>query len=75
MTDPADPNDQGQIVGSYTDSSGVLHGFLCQGGTFSGIDVPFSGVTATEVSGINDRGEIVGRYLDSNSTSHGFLAK
>lgn len=53
-------NDSGQIVGLYTDSSGVLHGWELSGGQFTAINVPSSGWTAAE--GINDAGDIVGSY-------------
>jgi probable HAF family extracellular repeat protein len=43
------------------------------GGSFSAIDVPFAGATATEANGINSAGQIVGTYNDQNRT-HGFLA-
>ena len=42
------------------------------GESFSAIDVPFAGVTATEANGINSAGQIVGIYNDKNGT-HGFL--
>jgi uncharacterized membrane protein len=40
--------------------------------TFSTIDVPFSGATATVANGINTSGQIVGHY-SSVSGAHGFL--
>src|SRR5437667_368976 len=40
--------------------------------TFTPIDVPFAGVTATEANGSNSAGQIVGTYNDANGT-HGFL--
>jgi hypothetical protein len=36
-------NDLGQIVGSYTDSSGFSHGYELSGGKFTEINVPFTG--------------------------------
>jgi probable HAF family extracellular repeat protein len=65
-------NDNGQIVGYYTDASGKEHGFLYDSGTFTTIDNP-SG-TQTELNGINNSGEIVGSYTDSVGHSHGFVA-
>lgn len=65
-------NNAGQIVGSYTDNSGVRHGFLLTGYTmYSAVDYP--GAIATTASGINNMGEIVGTYEDSNQRYHGFL--
>jgi hypothetical protein len=65
-------NDGGDIVGYYSESSGLPQGYLESGGTFTTIDVPFSGATWTVPFGINNAGAIVGYWLDS-STSHGFL--
>jgi len=65
-------NDSGEIVGQYSDSSGAWHGYLQSGGTFTTIDVPFSGATWTETEGIANTGDVVGYWLDA-TTSHGFL--
>jgi probable HAF family extracellular repeat protein len=40
--------------------------------TFTPLDVPVPGATATTARGINDRGQIVGSFQDSHG-SHGFL--
>jgi probable HAF family extracellular repeat protein len=63
-------NDEGQIVGNFSNSTGE-HGFLDVGGSFTQIDVP--GATSTDVFGINDAGQIVGRFF-LNSVSLGFVA-
>ena len=65
-------NDSGQIVGYYSDGSGVVHGYLESGGKFTIIDVPFSGATSTAAFGINNAGEIAGEWSDA-TTYHGFL--
>ncbi len=65
-------NDSGEIVGQYADSSGVKHGYLLSGGTFTTIDVPFPGAIGTDAEGIANAGAIVGYWLDA-TTSHGFL--
>jgi hypothetical protein len=64
-------NPQGDIAGSYIDSSGNTHGFVLSKGKFTTIDVP--GAVLTEASGINPRGDIVGDYIDSSGNDHGFL--
>ena len=46
-------NPQGDIVGTYFDSSGNAHGFLLSKGTFTTIDVP--GSPGTNANGINPR--------------------
>ena len=58
-------NDSGQIVGSYNDSSGRLHGFLDSRGTYTTIDPPGSTYTFCPRA-INDSGQIVGYYYDSS---------
>ena len=65
-------NDLGQIVGTYSDSSGVYHGYERSGGTFTKLNVPFSGATGTYPQSINNSGEVVGGWADSGGNGHGF---
>ena len=65
-------NKAGQIVGEYLDNSGTYHGWEFSGGTYTTIDVPFSGATGTGAGGINDSGEIVGFWDGSGIAQHGF---
>jgi probable HAF family extracellular repeat protein len=67
----ADINDRGEIVGGYTDASGVTHGYLLAGGQYITLNDP-NGVW-TFATGINDRGKIVGFYMDSQGVDHSFL--
>ena len=53
-------NDEGQIVGAFTDSSDVTHGFLLSDDTYITLDGP--GSYSTVAWGINDAGQIVGEY-------------
>ncbi len=80
---PRDLNDMGQIVGIFGVSNSIGRSFLQEDGDFTTFDVPFSGVVATQVSGINNEGQIVGRYVVGNPNpndlsnpflSHGFVA-
>jgi len=64
-------NNNGEVVGYFTDPSGHSNGFVYQGGVYTEITVPFSGVTDTSVTGVNDSGEIIGYYSDA-SGQHGF---
>jgi probable HAF family extracellular repeat protein len=50
---PAGINDSGQIVGTYTDANGVLHGFVDTGGSFSTIDEPSAVSQSNFVTGIH----------------------
>jgi hypothetical protein len=66
------PNPPGTSVGSYTDTSFVIHGFtLTKGGVFTSFDPP--GSTLTSPNFISPQGEIVGSYLDASGVSHGFV--
>jgi len=64
-------NTAGQVVGYYTDSGGLLHGFLLSGGTFTTIDYP--GARNTVAAGINDSGQIVGYHFNGPAIVDGFL--
>jgi hypothetical protein len=71
-------NSKNQIVGSYLDGSGVLHGFMLSkpmGPTshWQSIDDP-NGVGSTVVNGINAAGNLVGFYTDAAGNTHGMLA-
>jgi hypothetical protein len=63
-------NAPGDIVGIYTDASGVSHGFLFNG-AYTSFDYP--GAIFTEATGINPSGVIVGLYVDSAGVVHGFI--
>ena len=58
-------------IGSYTDTSGVTHGFVQRKGVFTSFDPP--GSTSTTPNGISPQGVIVGQYIDSSGVSHGFV--
>jgi probable HAF family extracellular repeat protein len=64
----------GDVIGTYTDSSGRRHGFLYDSqGVLTTIDVP--GSAETFVNGINNLGMIVRTYQDTSSSTsaHGFI--
>ena len=64
-------NDKGQIVGFYLDTSGVSHGFLKEGETYTTIDVP--GATGTFPFNINNSGTIVGQWANLSGWAEGFV--
>jgi hypothetical protein len=71
-------NDNNQIVGSYLDGAGVMHGFVLTDPTgpvshWKSIDDP-NGVGSTLVNGINKAGDLVGFYTDGAGNTDGFLA-
>jgi centrosomal CEP192-like protein/ASPM-SPD-2-Hydin domain-containing protein len=53
-------NDSGQIVGYYSDGSGVRHGFLLNAGAYTTIDCPSPYTAQSAANGINSSGQIVG---------------
>ncbi len=61
-------------MGGYNDASGVLHGFILSGGTYTTVDFP--GAAGTTLSSINPSGEISGAYCalcTAPATFHSFL--
>ena len=71
-------NDEKQVVGSFTDATGAMHGFLFdeQSKTYATIDDPngVKGPTGmTVLNGINDKGQVVGFYLDKAGNTDGML--
>ena len=74
-----DNNDLGEIVGSYTGTNIVPHGFLrLPNGQITLFDAPGAGLgpglnQGTAAIAINDLGEIAGQFQDSNYVFHGFV--
>ena len=72
-------NHRGQIVGFYTDTNIVPHGFLrTPEGHIISFDAPGAGLgfdlnQGTVAYSINDSGVIAGQYQDSNYLFHGFV--
>jgi len=70
---PSDVNDQGWIVGYYSESSNScnsnVHGFLLQGKKYTTLDVP--GASATYAYGIDNQGNIALTWVDSSNASEG----
>jgi probable HAF family extracellular repeat protein len=62
----------GRVVGAYTDTNLVTHGYIYFHGTVTNIDYP--GSTFTQAWGINDSQRIVGNFRDPEThLQHGFL--
>ena len=70
-TDAYAINDKGLVVGQFTDGSGVTHGFLKDGGTYTTIDPPDS--TYAYADAINSSGTIVGPWTNLDGWSEGFI--
>ena len=67
-------NNHDQVVGSFVDKAGAMHGFVWHAGTPTQVDDP-NGTGGTLVNGINNRGQIVGFYVDAAGNTHGMLAR
>jgi hypothetical protein len=65
-------NDSSEVVGSFTDSSGLVHGFTYKSQKFASMDYP-DGVS-TVANAINNSAEVVGYYEDSTGGLHGFTS-
>ena len=63
-----------EVVGTYTDAQGNMHGFTWtpQAG-FATVDDPH-GIGTTTINGVNDFGRLAGFYVDANGNTDGFLA-
>jgi uncharacterized membrane protein len=62
---PTDINNRGDIVGGYSDTAGIQHGFrVDRQGCFSLVEFPGEPRTLNEAIGINDRRQITGTYGD-----------
>jgi probable HAF family extracellular repeat protein len=76
-TSPFGCNNEGKVVGSFTDSKGAVHGFIYHRGRFTQFDAtgssqaPAFNVMGTLINGVNDEGDIVGFYSDGTRV-HGF---
>lgn len=64
-------NPSGTVVGIYTDSGGVTHGYQLYQGNFTSNDFPNSIFTFN--GGINSQGDVVGTYTDTSNVTHSFL--
>lgn len=78
-TIPLANNDEGSVVGYYTDGNVVPHGFIrTRDGHVTSFDAPGAGLGANLDEGtvpvsINDFGAVAGQYQDSSLVYHGFI--
>src|SRR6185437_470223 len=63
-------NNSDEIAGFFTDSGGVTHGFIDNGGVFSTVDP--AGSTETQLLGLNDHG-IADGFAVIGGVQHGLL--
>jgi uncharacterized membrane protein len=65
-------NDQGTIVGQYTDAVGHMPGFVRQSATVTPIN-PTPTATVTNVQGVNNLGVAIGFFSADGVHQHGFI--
>ena len=74
-TSPFGCNEKGEVVGSFTDASGNVHGFTFYRGLFAQFDAPGSsqnaafGVMGTFINGVNAAGDFVGFFSDGTKVN------
>ena len=67
-------NNFDEVVGTYTDAAGNMHGFTWTARHgFTTVDDP-NGIGTTTINGVNDFGQLVGFYVDGNGNTDGLLA-
>jgi hypothetical protein len=69
-----DINPKEDLVGSYKDTSGKVHGFLQYADGSDPITIDYPNAVSTTAGGLNPEGAIVGTYTDTKGHTHGFLA-
>lgn len=65
-------NNNGQVVGGSTTTSGQEHAFLYSNGTMYDLGV-LPGGTSSSATGINDSGQITGNSNTASGLEHGFI--
>jgi uncharacterized membrane protein len=64
-------NNHGAVVGPYSDTNNVFHGYVFDEGQLFVVDGP--GAFFTEVDSINDHGDITGAWLGPDGIIHAYL--
>jgi len=67
FTQPLGLNDNGEVVGTYTDANGNMHGFEELNGNYISFDAP-GGIGTTVANGVNGLGDIVGFSMNGAAT-------
>lgn len=66
-------NDNGQVVGQYTDSNtGTTPGYVLQSGTYRTLN-PVANAAVTNAQAVNDNGLVTGFYSTDGVHQHGFF--
>ena len=72
-------NDLGDYVGAWGNGTPIFgnseyNGFLFSGGSYVSVNLPWAGVSVTQVFTINNKKQMVGAYVDANRILSGFDA-
>ena len=67
-------NNMNEVVGSFTDSAGVFHGFIYDGTKYKIVTHP-KATSMTQTLGINDSDVISGTYFGKDQFNHGFFLR
>ncbi len=67
-------NNKDQVVGSFVDAHGKMHGFVWRNWNLTQVDNP-NGSGGTLVNGIDNRNQIVGFFVDAKGNTNGFVAR
>jgi uncharacterized membrane protein len=76
---PTDINNRGDIIGGYSDTAGVQHGFrVDERGCFSLVEYPGGPRSLNEAIGVNDRRQVAGTWGEygderTNAEAHGYV--
>jgi hypothetical protein len=75
-----DINNAGEVVGSFFDTLGRVHGFVTQFSQPVPFDDPLAGPGGTFANGVTAAAtgalvQVVGTYFDANNTSHAYLRR
>lgn len=67
-------NNSDQVVGSFVDGAGAMHGFVWHDGNLTRVDAP-KATAGTVINGINNHNQLVGFFVDAKGNTNGLLAR
>src|SRR5207244_630385 len=67
-------NNWEDIAGTYTDTSGLHHGYV-RHADHAITNIEFPNAVETQAFGVNDLGTVIGIYTDTDGNSHAFVLR